>query len=301
LLRPSCTFTETSNFLQNRISSSRTIRTRLCSPPIEARQRCFLATEIPLKRPNFRKSKEFFFLTCCRHAWVQTHFATEPKNHPHEPSATNAQTVRSVSGASFQYTEAFPGELSELPGNQVDRYAVRNFLDQDLPVSSVYMDDAQIILDPNLKVDENFPYYWNHTSDLDDSYDVPMTALPAPSILDVSGNVFSAPALTPSQPNVSISDIAPGATQPSGTNRLTCPMGCRGTFGRPSEYRRHMTKHQGRSFRCTQPGCSKSFHRKDKLHDHLRQAHKITHPGRAHAAAATDVQNAAPSGGSGQM
>jgi hypothetical protein len=296
--------TETSNFVQNRLSSSRTFRTHHCSPPIDARQRCFPATEISLKRPNFRKSKGFF-LTCCRHAWDKCRVQIpnpDAKDPLHEPSATNARTIRSVSDASFQYTEAFPGKSSELPDDQVDRYAVRTFLDQDLPVSSEYMEDAQFVLKPGFNAEDNSPHDWNYASGLVDSYDAPMTTFQAPSMADVSGNVPPAPALPQFQFDGLVSTVTTGPTQPSVTNRLTCQIhGCRGTFGRASEYRRHMTKHQGRSFPCTQLGCSKSFYRNDKLRDHLRQAHKIIHPGRAHAAAVTGVQNAATSGGSGQM
>ncbi|KAH7084464.1 hypothetical protein FB567DRAFT_604353 [Paraphoma chrysanthemicola] len=56
---------------------------------------------------------------------------------------------------------------------------------------------------------------------------------------------------------------------------LTCPHCGLNTFGRPGEYRRHMKKHAPGAFPCTQPGCSKTFYRKDKLRDHLRQGHKI--------------------------
>ncbi|KAF2818880.1 hypothetical protein CC86DRAFT_388576 [Ophiobolus disseminans] len=63
------------------------------------------------------------------------------------------------------------------------------------------------------------------------------------------------------------------APQPSGQTLLTCPIGCNATFSRPGEYRRHMKKHGPRAFPCTQPGCGMAFYRKDKRHDHLRQAH----------------------------
>jgi hypothetical protein len=164
------------------------------------------------------------------------------------------------------------------------------------------MEDAQFVLKPGFNAEDNSLHDWNYASGLVDSYDAPMTTFQAPSMADVSGNVPPAPALPQFQFGSPVSTVTTGPTQPSGTNRLTCQIhGCRGTFGRASEYRRHMTKHQGRSFPCTQLGCSKSFYRNDKLRDHLRQAHKIIHPGRAHAAAVTGVQNAATSGGSGQM
>ncbi|KAH8725583.1 hypothetical protein GQ44DRAFT_706803 [Phaeosphaeriaceae sp. PMI808] len=44
-----------------------------------------------------------------------------------------------------------------------------------------------------------------------------------------------------------VANIAPTATAhpASGEERLKCPRGCTGTFGRSGEYRRHMQKHGG--------------------------------------------------------
>jgi len=52
-----------------------------------------------------------------------------------------------------------------------------------------------------------------------------------------------------------------------------CPYGCTGAFGRREEYRRHMKKHNGPFFPCTQPGCGRMFYREDKLRDHLNKGH----------------------------
>lgn len=54
-----------------------------------------------------------------------------------------------------------------------------------------------------------------------------------------------------------------------------CPYGCNGNFARPSEYLQHMKKHGGHAHFCTQPGCSSSFYRADKLRDHLWQKQRI--------------------------
>lgn len=67
-------------------------------------------------------------------------------------------------------------------------------------------------------------------------------------------------------------------TQPvrdAGNGFFTCPHGCSHTFKRASEYRRHMKKHSGQWYTCTQSGCTKSFYRTDKLRDHLRQRHRL--------------------------
>jgi hypothetical protein len=91
----------------------------------------------------------------------------------------------------------------------------------------------------------------------------------------------------PSQPIVS-----GGQSQPSGQANLMCN-GCQVTFGRPSEYRRHLNKHTGRTHPCTEPGCSKSFYRRDKLRDHLRQRHRVALPSRAQEGSSTGGDTAA--------
>jgi hypothetical protein len=200
------------------------------------------------------------------------------------------------------HSEAHPGDFCELPNELVDPDISGAFQHpEDAPVSSDYLHDAQAIMSPNFNAYDDSPYYSTPASGLFDSGDASATTIQTPSIVSFSGNVPPVQVLPQSQPSGSISTITTISTQPSGAPPLTCPLGCRGTFGRPSEYRRHMTKHQGRSFNCTQPGCVKSFHRGDKLRDHLRQAHKIAQPGRAQAPAATALQNVAAPSGSGQM
>jgi len=54
---------------------------------------------------------------------------------------------------------------------------------------------------------------------------------------------------------------------------LQCPQGCSGIFRRREEYRRHMKKHNGPFFPCTDPNCSMMFYRQDKLRDHLNKGH----------------------------
>jgi hypothetical protein len=102
-----------------------------------------------------------------------------------------------------------------------------------------------------------------------------------------------------SNPTV-IAPITPtvhGPPQPSTQGLSGCPHGCGGTFGRPGEYRRHMRKHANPNFFCTQHGCTKSFYRRDKLNDHLRQKHGIIQPRRARVAAVIGAANVASATG----
>jgi transcription elongation factor Elf1 len=54
---------------------------------------------------------------------------------------------------------------------------------------------------------------------------------------------------------------------------LTCDI-CDKSFQRPADLRRHMQKHDEPEYFCEVPGCGREFYRKDKLRDHVRQAHK---------------------------
>jgi hypothetical protein len=219
----------------------------------------------------------------------------------HEPFGTYAQISGPVLDASVGYTETLRGEYYELPNTLVDRVTSVNYWQpEEAAVSSDYIEDAQMVLDINYNIDDNLSHYSNYAHDHVNSYNAPPAALPVSAMINLSGqSAFPAPALPRAQFSGFISTVTVRPTQPSGANALTCPLGCRGTFGRPSEYRRHWKKHEGRDYACMQPGCSRSFHMKDKLRDHLRQGHKITHYGRAHAAAVTGVQSAAASSRSG--
>ncbi|KAF2821729.1 hypothetical protein CC86DRAFT_99909 [Ophiobolus disseminans] len=55
--------------------------------------------------------------------------------------------------------------------------------------------------------------------------------------------------------------------------RLECDL-CESTFLRLADLRRHEQKHEDPAYRCSVPGCDRSFYRIDKLRDHVRQAHK---------------------------
>ena len=55
---------------------------------------------------------------------------------------------------------------------------------------------------------------------------------------------------------------------------IRCPKGCRATFGRGEELRRHMKKHQAPRYRCCFIDCDMTFYRADKLRDHLKKGHK---------------------------
>jgi hypothetical protein len=64
-------------------------------------------------------------------------------------------------------------------------------------------------------------------------------------------------------------------TQTSDNNGAhRCPHGCRGTFRRDGDYRRHMRKHVKPRYRCPVMDCDMTFYRADKMRDHLRQGHK---------------------------
>jgi uncharacterized C2H2 Zn-finger protein len=54
-----------------------------------------------------------------------------------------------------------------------------------------------------------------------------------------------------------------------------CPR-CDKSFRRVADLRRHALKHEKPQYTCDVPGCARSFYRKDKLRDHVRQAHKGT-------------------------
>jgi hypothetical protein len=220
----------------------------------------------------------------------------------HEPLSIYSQTSGSVSEASVKYTETLPGEYYELSNVLIDRSAGINLPhSEDVEVSSAFIEDTKTVLDPNYNMQDNFAYS-NHAPGYVSSYNARPVAFPAPATVNLSGqNALPAPALHQTRFSGFNPTTTVGPTHPPGANTLTCPLGCRGTFGRPSEYQRHWRRHEGRSYPCMQPGCSRSFHRKDKLRDHLRQGHKITHPERAHAAAVTGVQSAAASSGLGQM
>lgn len=62
--------------------------------------------------------------------------------------------------------------------------------------------------------------------------------------------------------------------QPARDQPLRCRNGCPGSFGRFSEYRRHMRKHEEPRHLCPKTGCDKAFARADKMRDHVRQGHK---------------------------
>lgn len=117
---------------------------------------------------------------------------------------------------------------------------------------------------------------------------VPYLQDPGSFSMTSSDSASSIGAITPTQ-------HAP--LQPAAQASLVCPFGCQGTFGRPGEYRRHMGKHDNPTFFCTQHGCTKSFYRKDKLKDHLRQGHGIAQPRRARRAAVIGAVNVAPTTG----
>lgn len=71
-------------------------------------------------------------------------------------------------------------------------------------------------------------------------------------------------------------DVAtePDAAHAASDEVLRCPRGCRGTFRRPGDFRRHMRKHEQPRYKCPMFDCDKTFYRADKMRDHLRQGHR---------------------------
>jgi hypothetical protein len=58
--------------------------------------------------------------------------------------------------------------------------------------------------------------------------------------------------------------------------RITCSHpGCYKSYVRPGDCRRHMLKHGASQFRCIFRNCDRSFHRADKLREHLKNGHKF--------------------------
>jgi hypothetical protein len=148
----------------------------------------------------------------------------------------------------------------------------------DIPASAEYFDDARHVLgtaayrDDHL-VDAEPPFT---TADIVNGLDsfTPMP-LKYPMSIVYPDEDFSPASALPQDQVIGYAPPTAAAAQSSSQGPLTCPNGCSATFSRPGEYRRHMKKHGGRSFPCTQPGCSMSFYRRDKLRDHLRQLHKM--------------------------
>ena len=93
-----------------------------------------------------------------------------------------------------------------------------------------------------------------------------------PPILAAQPPVFVAPAPAPF---ASATAHRRTPAQPGAINRLHCPLGCRATFGRPGDYRRHMRKHEPPRYKCMVMECDKTFTRADKLRDHMRQGRRM--------------------------
>jgi hypothetical protein len=87
----------------------------------------------------------------------------------------------------------------------------------------------------------------------------------------------------PSEPQETIQNLC--ATLPIGQGghdddasatedcRVECDL-CESAFQRPADLKRHLQKHEEPLFACEVALCDRKFYRKDKLRDHVRQAHK---------------------------
>jgi hypothetical protein len=139
-------------------------------------------------------------------------------------------------------------------------------------LSTTFIEDAQYLLGANANFDNSV--YYNPISNLIDGYNATPAAVQDPTMMNFAGQ-DPASALSQDQSTNVAQPVITNPAQPSGQNVLTCPHGCRGTFSRPGEYRRHMRKHGTHQHMCPQPGCGKTFYRMDKVRDHLRQFHKI--------------------------
>jgi hypothetical protein len=93
----------------------------------------------------------------------------------------------------------------------------------------------------------------------------------SPDTTSVS-NVATASASALPVPNI---DAGSAALTIGSVLNNQCPHGCNGTFSQSGEYRCHMKKHADHQHVCGQPGCGRSFYRKDKLREHLWQKHRI--------------------------
>jgi hypothetical protein len=141
--------------------------------------------------------------------------------------------------------------------------------------STTFIEDAQYLLGANANFDNSV--YYNPISNLDDGYNGTSAALHDPTMMNVAGqDPAAASALSQDLSTNAAQPVVTNPPQPSGQSPLTCPHGCRGTFSRPGEYRRHMRKHGTHQHLCPRPGCGKTFYRMDKVRDHLRQFHKIS-------------------------
>jgi hypothetical protein len=141
--------------------------------------------------------------------------------------------------------------------------------------SSEFMEDAKYVFSaPGDVFDDSLHYNI-------DAYHEAQEQPQGPITMNGHGDAATA-ALCQTQPTGPIQPTIANPPQPFVQNSLACPHGCRGSFNRPGEYRRHRGKHRAHQHICLQPGCGKTFYRKDKLADHLRQLHKITPVRRTH-------------------
>jgi hypothetical protein len=219
-----------------------------------------------------------FFLTLCRHAWHvggtpraanltgQSHAALLVHQAPANPVITCDTLLHPDTDLVYEIYDERP----DLPLDEGSNVAA----------SSEFMEDANFVLSASEELFYASPYHNSFLNNVNACNGAPVTPQDS-TVLNGPGEAPAA-ALSQTQPTGPTQPTIANPSQPSIQSPLTCPHGCRGSFNRPGEYRRHMGKHRGHTLMCPQSGCGKTFYRKDKVTDHLRQFHKITLPRRAY-------------------
>jgi hypothetical protein len=108
----------------------------------------------------------------------------------------------------------------------------------------------------------------------------PQVALPMPTTTLTQHLAYGQPMIydvpqhttTFSVPTGQVVEATPNSnpSQPAEEGRIRCPEGCPQTFGRPSDFNRHMKKHNGPAFKCVAIECDKTFYRLDKVRSHAK-------------------------------
>jgi uncharacterized Zn-finger protein len=160
-----------------------------------------------------------------------------------------------------------------------------------LPISSLDMEVTQydgfsspFALAASSSAPDTFDLGLHGNGGLSSNFVSPPTALQQTNLFDFNAYQVPIPLAFPSFDNsgtglslgLTVDAIPAIALAQVDEQRLRCPKGCKETFLRPGDYRRHMKKHDPPKFKCAIYSCDKTFYRGDKLRDHLKQGHKKT-------------------------